>query len=296
MEKVYTNRQLLQCEYDIINETRFVASLRQLDFTTSMSVLRTCFESLRGNAKLAIPVPLGCFFIPSGPIPKNCIAFDYISTGLHIESYGLKLICSEKIANISDRITRKQRQPRKKTKKHSRTTADSEDSSDLDLDELDDGFDPDLAFEEFKQGLSDLAEEAERAGRLAFQGDVNDTLALSMTEITHACENEFVDQEQDAIDQSVLDGGSHEGGVSSSSNSLRRDMDMMHDVEVKRLKDAVRSSKLDISSNAGIQETIEKLQGEGMSVEDATLEAALNSSDVMGNVPSQSSHVQRSLV
>lgn len=303
VEKVYTNRQLLQCEYYIINETRFVASLRQLDFTTSMSVLRTYFESIicndSGNTKpkLAIPVPLGCFFVPSGPIPKNCIAFDYFSTGLHIESYGLRLTCSKKIANISDKITRKQRQSRKKRKR--RTASDSEDSSDLDLDNLDDGFDADLAFEEFKEGLSDLAEEAERAGRLAFQGDdVNDTLALSMTEIAYACDKEVVDHEQDAVDQSVLDGGSidHEGGMSSPSNSLRRDMELMHDAEVKRLKDAVRSSKLDISSNTGIQETIEKLQGDGMSLEDATLEAALNSSDVMGNISSQSSYVQRSLV
>lgn len=153
-----------------------------------------------------------------------------------------------------------------KKEKERRTASDSEDSSDLDLDNLDDGFDADLAFEEFKEGLSDLAEEAERAGRLAFQGDdVNDTLALSMTEIAYACDKEVVDHEQDAVDQSVLDGGSidHEGGMSSPSNSLRRDMELMHDAEVKRLKDAVRSSKLDISSNTGIQETIEKLQGDG---------------------------------
>ena len=311
MEKVYTNRHLLVCDCNIINGRHVARLVGQQDFTTSLCVLRSCFESIigkdKGNTKQVLPVPLGCFStLPASDKSLASIVLPYLSTDLSIENYSIRLVCSKKVAKLSEKVVRKHgphQRHRKKREKRTTVASDSEDSS---LDLNDDGFDPDKEFELFKQNLSDLAEEAEKAGRRAFRGnadeddddDDDDILALSMTEVSHIHANEFVDQEQDTQDAVGLDLDSgnldqdhgifaHAGGEPSSSSSVQQDMKLLSDIEAKRLREAVRSNKLDLSSNNNVKEAIEKFQQEGMSLEDATLEAALNSAEVMGNISSQ---------
>ena len=52
--------------------------------------------------------------------------------------------------------------------------------------------------------------------------------------------------------------------------------------QMKRLSTAVQSGKLDMTSNA-VSSVVEKLQLDGMSPEQAAVEAALSSANVMGN-------------
>ena len=215
---------------------------------------------------------------------SKMISLDEIDDICTLDPYVLTLKCSKRVTTIAERVAvscfqrRSVHQNKAAKLKQTRTSGDEGDGDDghasnassvesaehdvndinellhandsTDTDDDNDNDDPETATAKslFEQGLGDLAEEAEQVGVQA--GGWRDRLTTTTTTNIHL-QTEQDDLDQELLDTTVDGGGSGHQPQSSSNTPSRwtEEQSNIADIEMKQVKRAVVSKKLDLTKS-----------------------------------------------
>lgn len=263
MDKVYNNRHLLVATTQLIssreNKNRLVAVISGWEWTTSLELLASQFETIKAGKPLSIyPVA-----ITDGPCDYHTVLTwpavltdDIASVVPETHQYIFSLKATDRTSAKSVKVAKKHN-----TSDWNENETDSESNASENSSDSEHSQDSELQFEAFQESLGNLAEEMERRGCHAGSS----THELSAAEI-HGCL--YNDSFADLDDANDLD--------KRQAESEEQIVDAM---EKQRIQQA---SNLDLFT-PGVEESVHVLESEGMFQEAATFETALNSEKVMGN-------------
>ena len=234
-------------------------------------------------------------FPMSRVVDPNSMMFD-----IDIKTYVIPLTCSKKSLAVGEKIAekhnkkvdRKRKQPQQ-PHFHAESDYGIQPDNDSDSDTpMISSEDIELASSLFEQGIGDLAEQAERSkqtsepspsipsGETAEIDTELDTHALSAMGVSELLQSQDIDHGQDSQDERDLDNiGGHEEQLLDSSRHHDR---LVNSAATRSIKRAIKNDGLELEGKF-VSEFATQLEEQGMSPEEALLEGALNSADVMGN-------------
>lgn len=257
-----------------------VIQIKSLAFTTSLNLIGSCFDRAKHEQLWIFPVIVGRKPMKT----QSLLLWPVVPLESKVDDMTL-----EDVYDMSNSVLhlRTSRSISKRTKHivkqfHSGMKGDesSEASSSCDSgSNMGEGSDDDW----FEEGLCDLAQDAER--RVSAQESADHYSSTAMANATTTSTGKVDTMTLSAVEiQDSLFGADH--GTDDEDElavfECKKNESIVNETEMKRLSTAVQSGKLDMTSNA-VSSVVEKLQLDGMSPEQAAVEAALSSANVMGN-------------
>lgn len=251
-------------------------TVKSWHWTTSLDLIKACYEDIAsGSTSYIFPVPvlLGTDLdLDDDNADTSTLCWSVMTMDSHdalLQEQVFSMQIGTKVASRSRAIAKRFNRENRQQDDTDPSDDDNEDESALgDSDETDDDSDVDgVLFEHFEESLGDLAEDAEH--RSSHATSSMDTALLSAMEVHQSLGGDS--SHQDLDDSKILD-----------AQEIEQNANLVAEVERLKINAAVGEKRIDLTSEP-VSDALRHFESEGMTEENAAVEVALNSKNVMGN-------------